>query len=412
MPRLLVGQSLAWAAAAVSDVVRKVAKNAGLQVGQIDPTTAVHKQFSQGNLTDWAFLKRLAADVGAGIAAFLTIGGRFAGSAVRPETFAVDAFALELLILAGYRSVWTIVPVVVLWANVHASVVLAPVAACAFAIGTAFTQNRFDDRARHAALAGALAVVATLLTPSGIRLWSYAFALAVAPNPAREHLDAWRPLSFGFAGSVTAVLPGLLLLLVLGPVLRRRTCAEALIAALCLGLTLTHARYATFLVVGWAPLLARTLDERTPLGALAQRRPSAPVLALVPLVVYAAWAVPSTLRIPAEPRGAWTAAAAIAREHRLHGNAYATYIWAAYLHWQHLPLRLLIDAHGDPYPRDVWDDHLALEAVRPNWADVLDRRKIDVVIVPSDTALAQVMLLAPAWRTAGMRDGVIAFARR
>jgi phage protein D/phage baseplate assembly protein gpV len=52
----------------VSDVVRKVAQNAGLQVGQIDPTTAVHKQFSQGNLTDWAFLKRLAADVGAGIA--------------------------------------------------------------------------------------------------------------------------------------------------------------------------------------------------------------------------------------------------------------------------------------------------------------------------------------------------------
>jgi phage protein D/phage baseplate assembly protein gpV len=52
----------------VSDVVKKVAQQAGLQVGQIDPTTAVHKQFSQGNLTDWAFLKKLAADVGAGIA--------------------------------------------------------------------------------------------------------------------------------------------------------------------------------------------------------------------------------------------------------------------------------------------------------------------------------------------------------
>jgi uncharacterized protein involved in type VI secretion and phage assembly len=52
----------------VSDVVKKVAQQAGMQVGQIDPTTAVHKQFSQGNLTDWAFLKKLAADVGAGIA--------------------------------------------------------------------------------------------------------------------------------------------------------------------------------------------------------------------------------------------------------------------------------------------------------------------------------------------------------
>ncbi|MGH3889097.1 MAG: VgrG-related protein [Pseudonocardiaceae bacterium] len=52
----------------VSDVVRKVARTAGLDVGQIDPTTAVHPQISQGNLTDWAFLKQLAADVGAGIA--------------------------------------------------------------------------------------------------------------------------------------------------------------------------------------------------------------------------------------------------------------------------------------------------------------------------------------------------------
>ncbi|MGH3823469.1 MAG: VgrG-related protein [Pseudonocardiaceae bacterium] len=52
----------------VSDVVRKVARTAGLDVGQIDPTTAVHQQISQGNLTDWAFLKQLAADVGAGIA--------------------------------------------------------------------------------------------------------------------------------------------------------------------------------------------------------------------------------------------------------------------------------------------------------------------------------------------------------
>ncbi len=52
----------------VSDVVRKVARTAGLDVGQIDQTTAVHQQISQGNLTDWAFLKQLAADVGAGIA--------------------------------------------------------------------------------------------------------------------------------------------------------------------------------------------------------------------------------------------------------------------------------------------------------------------------------------------------------
>ncbi len=85
----------------VSDVVRKVARTAGLDVGQIDPTTAVHPQISQGNVTDWAFLKQLAADVGAGIA---IVDGKLefrrpksAGTAPSTTTSATDdAMVLEL----------------------------------------------------------------------------------------------------------------------------------------------------------------------------------------------------------------------------------------------------------------------------------------------------------------------------
>ncbi len=85
----------------VSDVVRKVARTAGLDVGQIDQTTAVHKQISQGNLTDWAFLKQLAADVGAGIA---IVDGKLEfrrpkSSAAAPSTTTSatdDAMVLEL----------------------------------------------------------------------------------------------------------------------------------------------------------------------------------------------------------------------------------------------------------------------------------------------------------------------------
>lgn len=52
----------------VSDVVKKIARQAGLAIGRVDQTTSVYKQISQGNLSDWAFLRQLAADVGAGIA--------------------------------------------------------------------------------------------------------------------------------------------------------------------------------------------------------------------------------------------------------------------------------------------------------------------------------------------------------
>jgi uncharacterized protein involved in type VI secretion and phage assembly len=52
----------------VSDVAQKVAQRAGLQVGEIDSMSTVHPQLSQGNVSDWDFLRRLAADVGAEVA--------------------------------------------------------------------------------------------------------------------------------------------------------------------------------------------------------------------------------------------------------------------------------------------------------------------------------------------------------
>ncbi|HVF06812.1 MAG TPA: VgrG-related protein [Frankiaceae bacterium] len=47
-----------------ADVAKRVAKNAGIEVGQVDPTPTVFEQVSQGNATDWEFLRMLAADVG------------------------------------------------------------------------------------------------------------------------------------------------------------------------------------------------------------------------------------------------------------------------------------------------------------------------------------------------------------
>ena len=52
----------------VSDVVTKVAQKAGLTVGTVDSTTTVHKQLSQGNVTDWDFVRGLALEVGAEVA--------------------------------------------------------------------------------------------------------------------------------------------------------------------------------------------------------------------------------------------------------------------------------------------------------------------------------------------------------
>ena len=287
---------------------------------------------------------------------------------------------------------------------------LAPIAALAFATGEWFACRSFAKVRRSFIVAASIAV-ATLVTPHGVKLWSYAFGLAVASNPTREHLDAWRALAFDVPGALTAVLPGLLLLVVFGIQRSRRYTSEILVGALCLVLTIMHARYSMFLAAGWAPLIARSLDHQAPFVALARSHPRVSPIAVLPAILLALFIGITKLSTPVEPVGPWQSAASIVADHGLRGNAYAPYAWAAFLHWRGLPVRLLIDAHGDPYPKDVWDDSVALEKVRANWRDVLRRRNIETVVVPLDSPLAQAMLPEPSWRRIETRDGIVAFQR-
>jgi phage protein D len=48
----------------VSDVVTQVARRAGLKIGNLDSTSTVHPHLSQGGVTDWEFLDRLAREIG------------------------------------------------------------------------------------------------------------------------------------------------------------------------------------------------------------------------------------------------------------------------------------------------------------------------------------------------------------
>src|SRR5436305_5988406 len=57
-----------------SDVARKVAQRAGLVVGTVDASSPVHEQVTQANLSDWHFLKGLAAEIGFEVGC---VGGKF-----------------------------------------------------------------------------------------------------------------------------------------------------------------------------------------------------------------------------------------------------------------------------------------------------------------------------------------------
>ncbi|MBE1489292.1 VgrG-related protein [Plantactinospora soyae] len=73
--RLMRGRRVAsYQNRTASDIARELARFAGLPLGRIDPTSVVYDMVSQPNVSDWEFLKMLAADNDAEVA---VVDGRF-----------------------------------------------------------------------------------------------------------------------------------------------------------------------------------------------------------------------------------------------------------------------------------------------------------------------------------------------
>lgn len=348
----------------------------------------------------------------AGVVAFVSIGTRFVGTAVRPETIAVDLLALELLVLARALPVWSAVPIAILWANLHASATLSIVVPSIVALASLVRAGPHDALARRAISVAVLSAAASLVTPYGFALWAYAWNHGVKPDPSTAVIGTWEALSFASIGAWTAVLPGLLVFALCGISEVRRRLPELAVMGLFFIATIVHQRYAVFLAVGWAVPMARTLDARALFSWLAGLKRPAASLTLVTLVLAAAAFTSNARRepIPIESMGT---AAVIAREHRLSGNAYVDIAWASYLIYRGLPLRMLVDGHADgSYPPSVWSDTVALQRPTVKWSEVLDRRGISVVIVASSSPLAQAIANRRQWQRVDERDGVVAYVRR
>ncbi|HEV8282495.1 MAG TPA: hypothetical protein VGQ02_11580, partial [Candidatus Limnocylindrales bacterium] len=132
--------------------------------------------------------------------------------ALRPQLFGMACFAITLLFVAlrreQPRGLWLVPVVVVLWANVHGSFILAPII-----LGLAWLEDLHDrdPAARRTLLVGFVSVIAACLTPFGPGVWAYAVGLSSNPGVTARTTE-WQPTSLRdasgllFFGSVAAVI--------------------------------------------------------------------------------------------------------------------------------------------------------------------------------------------------------------
>jgi hypothetical protein len=346
---------------------------------------------------------------------------------IRAQSFAYPLFALTLwLVVADSRAprlrarTWLAVPVLVLWANTHGSVVVGAAMVMLYAGWRAvLAPRRTGYRAALAYLAlGAAAAGSIICTPYGTGVIYYYKAVnSVTPALSRYVTEWERPnplylVSMGFFALLAATVIALVI------AWRRGTRPDPVLAAIALGtlvLALTAIRNQTFFGFTGSLLAADTLARST-----AGRAPAlSPAFSRVTAAALAAAALIGVGLIATEPASkfeslvpvrAIDAAAALAASDP--GARILADEWSSPpLLWLHPALfgRVGYDARLEQYSVAQLNAYAEfLSARAPGWQRLLRGYRIVVVSRKQHGGLASALARLPGWRvTYADRDGLV-----
>lgn len=357
-------------------------------------------------LCGWRAQRLGASPAGVAVAVSATGIALLASFGVRAQVVAWPLLAAFVLLLEIDGSVsYFAIAVAVLWSNVHASVMLAPVLAGIFFAGTLVNQG-WNANARRYAFISAGCALATLANPLGWKLPLYAVSLL--SSPFKSMIVEWKSTDLGDQAFAYGAFPLVLCLLAFG-VHGAHRWRDRLLLGTVAWLMFSAARNISVFALVASPIVAVALtaafaDSRT--GHLAPRVVAVPralriaeSFAALAISVFiggmlaraeASGAVPDT-----QPHRALAAIEALPGR----SNVFcANFTWCSFLLGSPR-VRVFLDGRADPYPSGVWDDYSAIIRVVPAWQATLARRCVDVVLLERTSALEQAISLSGEWRS-------------
>lgn len=350
-------------------------------------------------------------------AAWLTLAAfvvSLAALALRPQLLGMALFAVVLLLIADRREhagrLWLIPAIVLVWANLHGSFFLGPLA-----LGLAWLEDMHDRLPRpHRPLAVAIvAAVAACVTPFGPAVWAYAVGLSVNPEVTRR-ISEWQPTSL-------RDVPGLLFFgsaLAVAVLIARRGRSTPWPTLLSLGIFFVIGAYAARGIAWW------------PLGAVAamagvlisgsSEDPGRAELAVAPrisrlnAIVAAALIVAGVVLLPVwrpsdpgleAPQGVVaTAPSGITKELRAVAQPgdrlFNPQPWGSWFEFALSDLPVAIDSRIEFFPASVWDADEGVAAGVDGWQAQMDRWGVTMAVVQAGDDGLATRLSAAGWRTA------------
>lgn len=362
---------------------------------------------------------------------------------VRPQVLSFLFASIFLSLLEDFqndvnkRSIWWLVPLMVLWVNIHAGfavgigLILLVIVGMLLAAGLAQRESSAAlwSRLRVLCLVLSGCVGAVLLNPNGVRMYSYPFE-TLKSQAMMRYIEEWRSPDFHELMFQPLALLILATLSALALSRKRIRLPELLLLVATSWAALRSARNVPFFVLIAMPLLAEhtwawltsqpwgkwfTAPEKHEMGANAALKVVLNLLLLV--------AAPLTLAVlrvhhtvsnqaASEAREFPAAAVEYMRFHRPGQPIYNEYGWGGYLIWKLYPdYRVYIDGRADVYGDAFIEEFLATHDGETNWKETLNKHGVCTVLIKPDAPLASLLHQEQGWQKVFEDSKAVIFTR-
>ncbi len=343
---------------------------------------------------------------------------------VRPQLFSLLFFALLLALLlktsdaAGRRWLWGVPVLFAAWANFHGGWIVGGAVLVAWTVGTALSGPEGVGRAFRLVLAGAAALVATLVNPYGPGLWRFLWETV---GIGRAEITDWQPV-YALDPSVWAIWVVTAALAVTGVVRARRKGLQAnrilVVVMLAAGSFLVNRllgffALATIVLFGAAIVMPRTAQTAVPAP---RRRGSEAVGIAVGAAMLAGAAIALWINVSCvhlDPRTSPEAdAVSVLKRQTGGGRLLVWFDWGEYAIWHLGPgTRVSIDGRRETvYSARVQEAHLRFFFDAPGGASLPREIQADYVWIPHSLPSAR-RLRADGWMPLYEGSKSVIFAR-
>jgi len=359
----------------------------------------------------------------------------FAYSPVRAQVFTNLFFALTLYILerAGRenrsRHIWWLIPMYLLWSNLHGGVVAGLGTVGLYAVGKTLAR----EKSLPYWLVLIAAVFVTLINPYGLEYWLYLKDALLMPRP---DIDEWHSVLVALQnGESTANhLVFLLLFLLAGLMLAlmrdRRTTDILLLTATSL-MAFQHVRHESlfFIAMGcYGPFYftqAWDIMKESPARSEVwskQIRRLAPIFFLGVLLLFGTRFVTGhpfdlTLRSQDKEQAVDynypTGAVAFIRNHNLKGNILTEFSWGEFIIWNLPESRIAMDGRYETlYTEEATREYFRFTKGENGWRDYLLKYPHDLILFRPDSIVSRLLNTDPRWMKIYADSDCILFIRR